>query len=104
MLGERKRSILNLNLKKTPRQIQHHVIDRKTELLAKIIFAKRSILGVSQVLSSRLTATNQTFYTNCKTAISHFLGTMTLTTQDFTCLKSKIETLKKNVKYPLSLQ
>ena len=37
MLGEIKRSILKVNLKKYPRQIQHSVIDLKIELLLKII-------------------------------------------------------------------
>ena len=32
-----KRSILNTNLKKYPRQIQHPVIDLKMELLVKIV-------------------------------------------------------------------
>ena len=49
-----KRSILNMNLKKYPKQIQHLVIDLKKELIVKIIidfklhaiFAKRSILDV----------------------------------------------------------
>ena len=37
MLGEEKRSIINVNLKKYPRQIQHPVTDLKMELLAKIV-------------------------------------------------------------------
>ena len=37
MLGEMKRSILNVNLKKYVRQIQHPVIDLKMELLVKIV-------------------------------------------------------------------
>ena len=37
MLGEEKRSIINLNLKKYPRQIQHPVIDLNMELLFKIV-------------------------------------------------------------------
>ena len=57
MLGAIKRSILNVNLKKYPRQIQHPVIDLKMELLCKIvsdfklqtIFAKGSILDAPQV-------------------------------------------------------
>ena len=45
------------------------------------IFAKRSILDVSQVLSfPSLTAINQTFFTNNKCAISRLFGTVTLTT------------------------
>ena len=62
MLGEITRSILNVNLKKDPRQIQHPTKDFKIELLVKIvidfklqtIFAKKSILDVSKVLSSPL--------------------------------------------------
>ena len=57
------------------------------ELLVKIvidfklqtIFTKRSILDVSQVLSSPLTTINQTFFSNSKTAISRFFVMMTLT-------------------------
>ena len=53
-----------------PRQIQHHVIDLKMELLVKIVinlklqtaFVKRSILDVSHYLSSPLTAISQTFF------------------------------------------
>ena len=37
MLGKRKRSILNVNLKKYQRQIQHPVIDVKMELLVKVV-------------------------------------------------------------------
>ena len=37
MLGEEKRSIINVNLKKYARQIQHHVTDLKMELLVKIV-------------------------------------------------------------------
>ena len=55
---------------KYSKQIQHTAIDLKMELLVKIVndfklqtnFAKRSILDVSQVLSSPLTAINQTFF------------------------------------------
>ena len=36
-VGRNKRSILNINLKKYPRQIQHPVIDLKMELLVKIV-------------------------------------------------------------------
>ena len=75
--------------KKYPRQIQHHVIDLKIGLLVKsvnnyklkTIFAKRSILDVSQVLSLPLTTINQTFLTNNKRAKLRFFETMTLTTQ-----------------------
>ena len=37
MLGEEKRFIVNVNLKKYPTQIQHHVTDLKMELLVKIV-------------------------------------------------------------------
>ena len=37
MLGEITRSILNVNLKKDPRQIQHPTKDLKIELLVKIV-------------------------------------------------------------------
>ena len=68
----------------------------------KTIFAKSSILDASQVLSLPLTTLNQMFLTNNKRAISRFYGTVALTTQNFTCLKSTIETLKtlkQDVKY-----
>ena len=37
MLGEGKRSIINVNLKKYARQIQHHITDLKMELLVKVV-------------------------------------------------------------------
>ena len=37
MLGEITRSIVNVNLKKDPRQIQHPIKDLKIELLVKIV-------------------------------------------------------------------
>ena len=37
MLGAEKRSIVNVNLKKYPRQIQHPVPDLTIELLVKIV-------------------------------------------------------------------
>ena len=37
MLGETKKSILNVNLKKYPRQIQQPITDFKMELLIKIV-------------------------------------------------------------------
>ena len=37
MLEEEERSIININLKKYPKQIQHHVTDLKMELLVKIV-------------------------------------------------------------------
>ena len=37
MLGEEKRSIVNLNLEKYPRQIQQPITDLKMELLVKIV-------------------------------------------------------------------
>ena len=66
MLGEIKRTILNVDLKKYRRQTQYRVIDLKMELPVDIvndfkletIFAKISILDVSQVLSLSLTTTN----------------------------------------------
>ena len=61
-------------------QIQHPIIGFKMELLVKIvndfkllaIFAKRSILDVSQVLNLPLTTINQTFFTNSKSYIMVF--------------------------------
>ena len=86
MLREIKRFILNLNEKKYPRQIQHPIKDLKTEVLVKIVvnfklqtsFVKRSILDVSQVLSSPLTTINQTFFTNNKRAMGSFKRYVTL--------------------------
>ena len=37
MLGEEERSIINVNLKKYPRHIQHPVTDLKMELLVKTV-------------------------------------------------------------------
>ena len=37
MLGEEKRSVINVNLKKYSRQIQHPATDFKMELLTKIV-------------------------------------------------------------------
>ena len=97
MLGDIKRPILNVNLEKYPRLIQHAVIvDIKMELLVKIvddfkleiIFAERSILDVSQVLSSPLLTINQMLY-------HVFLEKWLLqSSRDFTCSKSTIETIK----------
>ena len=89
MLEEIKRSILYVNLKKYPRKIQHPVIHLKIELIVKIIndfklqiiFGKRSILYMSQVLSLPLPTINQTFLMNNKRAIPRFFGTMALCTQ-----------------------
>ena len=60
-------SLLNVNLKKYLRQIQHPVIDLKKEILVKIInnfilwtiYPKRSVLDVSQDMSLPLTSINQ---------------------------------------------
>ena len=84
-----KRAILNVNLKKYPRHIQHSTIDLKLELPLKIvnnfklltIFVERSILGVSQVLSSPLTTINQASLRTTKELYHGFFGTLTLTTQ-----------------------
>ena len=54
----------------------------------RTIFAKRSILNVSQVLSSPLTTIIETFFRNNKSAMSRFSGTLLLTTQpDFYLFK-----------------
>ena len=37
MLGEEKRSIISVNMRKYPKQIQHPVPDLKMEVLAKIV-------------------------------------------------------------------
>ena len=68
MLGEEKRSLINVNLKKYPKQTQHPATDLKMELL------------LSQVLSSPLTTINQMFLTNNKRAISRFFGMVALNT------------------------
>ena len=73
------------------RIFQHPVIDLNMELLVQIfnnfkqqtIFAKRSIIDVSQVLSSSLTTFLRfsTFFTYNKRTRSRFFGTVTPTTQ-----------------------
>ena len=88
MFGEEKRPIINVNLKKHPRHIQHPVTDLKMELLVinvndfklSITFAKSSISDLSQVLSSPLATINQVFLTTNKRATSWFFGTVSLTT------------------------
>ena len=87
MSGEIKRSILNVNLTKYSKQIQHSLIDLKMKIFTEIVndfklfLQKRSILDVSQVLSSALTALNQTFFTSNKRTTSRFFGTVSFTTQ-----------------------
>ena len=89
MLGEEKRSIVNVNLKKYPRQIQHPITNLKMEPLIKLfttlnckVFSEKStILDVSQVLNSPLTTINQMFLTNNKRAISQFFETVVITTK-----------------------
>ena len=68
MLGEAKRSLVNKNLKKYPKQTQHPVTDLKIELL------------LSQVQSSPLTTINQMFLTNNKRAVKRFFGMVALNT------------------------
>ena len=101
MLGEEKRSIINVNLKKYPRQIQHHVTDLKMELLVKIvndcklqtIFTKKRHFRCGSEFSSDYN--KSVFLANNKRLISSFSGTLALTTyRDFTSSKSTIETLK----------
>ena len=104
MLGEEKRSIINVNLKKYTRQIQHHVTGVKMELLVRIvndsklktIFAQKStILDVSEVLSSPLTTMNQCFLRTTEKLYHRFLERwLLLLSGDFTCSKSATETLK----------
>ena len=87
-----KRSILNINLKKYPRQIRHPVIDLKMELLVKIVtdfklctFRKkihiRCVTGSEFASYYNSIIINQPFFTNNKRALSLFFGTVTLTTQ-----------------------
>ena len=72
MLGESKGPIINVNLKKHPREIQHPITDVKMELLPKIANAfnlktflqkakKNTILDVSQVLGLPLTSINVSY-------------------------------------------
>ena len=69
MLGESKGPIINVNLKKHPREIQHPITDVKMELLPKIANTfnlktflqkakKNTILDASQVLGLPLTSIN----------------------------------------------
>ena len=108
MLGEITRSILNVNLKKDPRQIQHPTKDFKIELLVKIvidfklqtIFAKKSILDVSKVLSSPLITIlfwlhGNACYQKKKSYVTFFLKLwLLLHSRDFTCSKLTVEALK----------
>ena len=72
MLGESKGPIINVNLKKHPREIQHPITDVKMELLPKIANAfnlktflqktkKNTILDASQVLGLPLTSINVSY-------------------------------------------
>ena len=86
MLGEIKRYILNVNLKKYQRQTEHPVIDPKMEILVKILnetvnyFCKK--IHFRCVTGSEFASTiNQTFYTNKNRAILRFFEMVTLTTQ-----------------------
>ena len=94
MLGAEKRSIINVNLEKYPRQSQYPVIDLKTELLPKLLttlngklFSQKStILDVSQVLSAPLTTTNKCFLRTAKELYHGFLEWwLLLPSRDFTC-------------------
>ena len=84
MLGEEKRSIINVNLKKYARQIQHHVTDLKMELFAKLLttvncelfLQKSTILDVTQILSLPHTTINQCFLR--KDLYHRFLGKLLL--------------------------
>ena len=81
MFGKIKKSILNVNLKKYARQIQHPVTDLKIELLVKIIndfklstiFAKSSISDMSQDLSLPLTTIIKRFLRTTKELYHDFL-------------------------------
>ena len=106
MLEEEERSIINVNLKKYPRQILHQVKDLKMELLVKIVTVSRkncklfsqkiTVLDVSQVLSC------EGFLRRIKELYHRFLERwLLLPNRDFTCSKLKTEilkTLEHNVK------
>ena len=87
-----KRSIINADLIKYPKKIQHPVIDRKMGVL--------SIFDVSQALCLLLTTINQTFF--YKRAISRFFGTVALTDKPgfylFKFNGRNTKTLKQDVK------
>ena len=77
MLGEEKRSIINVNLKRYLRQIQHSITDFKMELLAKLVNDFKCFLRTTKEL------------------YHGFLEWwLLLPSRDFTCSKSTIETLK----------
>ena len=108
MLGAIKRYILNVNLKKCLRLIQHPIIDLKMELLVKVannfklknLFEKRFILDVSQILSSLLTTIIKRFLRTTKEVYHGFLKRwLLLPSRDFTYSKSTIETLKTLEQY-----
>ena len=103
MLVEEKRSVINVNLKKYARQIQHHVTDLKMELLVKIvsdcklqtIFAKKRHFICVAGFEFASYYNKSMFLANNKRLISPLFGTVALTTyRDFTSSKSTIETLK----------
>ena len=61
----------------------------------KLVFQKSTILDVSQVLSSPLITINQFLLRTTKELYHRFLERwLLLPSQDFTCSKSTIETLK----------
>ena len=104
-------SIINVNLKKYPRQIHCHVTDLNWSFFSKLLTTvncklysqKNTILDVSQVLSSPLTRINQCFLRTTKELYRRFFERwLLLPSRDFPCSNLTIETLKTlehNVKY-----
>ena len=88
MLGEEKRSIVNLNLEKYPRQIQQPTPDLKMELLVKIvndfklqsIFAKKHHFRCVTVSEFASDCNKSMFLTSKKRAISRFFGMVAVIT------------------------
>ena len=84
----KKRFIIDVNLKKYPRQIQHHITDLKMELLVKIVndCKLQTIVAKKQhfrcVTGSEIASdyNESMFLVNNKRATSPFFGTVVLTT------------------------
>ena len=88
MLGEEKRSIINVNLKKYARQIQHQVTNLKMELLVKIvndcklqiILAKKHHVRCDTGSEFTSDYNESMLLANSKRPMSPFFGTVALTT------------------------
>ena len=107
MLGESKGPIINVNLKKHPREIQHPITDVKMEFLPKIAnaFNLKTFLQKNKKKHHFRCVTgtgfasdfHKCFLQTTKELYHSFLEWwLLLPSRDFTCSKSTIETLKKH--------